>query len=252
MAAPGDGTVTGVAGTQPSKRSSMRAIGLIGGLSWESTVIYYQIINQRVRERLGGSHSANSLIWSVDYTTVEDLIFADRWDEVSMLLTGAGRKLEDLGAEVLLICSNTFSRVSDDVARATSVPVLHIADAVGAEVRSRGMRKVGLLGTRFTMEQPFYRDRLAAHGLDVVVPRREQRELVHRVIFDELVRGVLREPSRDAYARIVAGLADEGAEGVILGCTEIELLISEKDTAIPVLPSARLHAEAAAGFALAD
>ncbi|MEV4074850.1 aspartate/glutamate racemase family protein [Nonomuraea fuscirosea] len=229
----------------------MRAIGLIGGLSWESTVIYYQIINQRVRERLGGSHSADSLIWSVDYTTVENLIFADRWDEVSALLTEAGGKLERLGAEVLLICSNTFSRVSDDVARAANVPVLHIADAVGAEVRARGMRKVGLLGTRFTMEQPFYRDRLAAHGFEVVVPGREQRELVHRVIFEELVRGVLREPSRDAYARIVADLADDGAEAVILGCTEIELLIGEKDTPVPVLPSARLHAEAAAAFALA-
>ncbi|MFF0248772.1 aspartate/glutamate racemase family protein [Streptosporangium sandarakinum] len=230
----------------------MRAIGLIGGLSWESTLIYYQVINRRVRERLGGSHSANSLIWSVDYTTVEDLVFAGRWDEVSTLLTDAGRKLEDLGAEVLLVCSNTFSRVSDDVARAASVPVLHIADAVGTEVRARGMRKVGLLGTRFTMEQPFYRDRLAAHGFDVVVPRRDQRELVHRVIFDELVRGVLREPSRDAYAQVVADLAADGAEGVILGCTEIELLITEKDAAVPLLPSARLHAEAAAGFALAD
>ncbi|MEZ7129947.1 aspartate/glutamate racemase family protein [Nonomuraea sp. AD125B] len=228
----------------------MRAIGLIGGLSWESTVIYYQIINQRVRERLGGSHSADSLIWSVDYTTVEDLIFADRWDEVSALLADAGRKLQSLGAGVLLVCSNTFSRVSDDVARAASVPVLHIADVVGAEVRARGMRRVGLLGTRFTMEQPFYRDRLAAHGFDVVVPPRQQRELVHRVIFDELVRGVLRESSRDAFARIIAGLADRGAEGVILGCTEIELLITEKDTPVPLLPSARLHAEAAAGFAL--
>ncbi|WP_440066851.1 aspartate/glutamate racemase family protein [Streptosporangium sp. OZ121] len=229
----------------------MRTIGLIGGLSWESTMIYYRIVNQRVRERLGGSHSANSLIWSVDYTTVEDLIFADRWDEVGTLLADAGGKLEDLGAEVLLVCSNTFSRVSDDVARATGVPVLHIADAVGAEVRARGMHKVGLLGTRFTMEQPFYRDRLAAHGFDVVVPRREQRELAHRVIFDELVRGVLRESSRDAYAQIIADLAAGGAEGVILGCTEIELLITEKDTAVPLLPSARLHAEAAAGFALA-
>ncbi|GAA3017709.1 aspartate/glutamate racemase family protein [Streptosporangium longisporum] len=230
----------------------MRTIGLIGGLSWESTVVYYQIINQRVRERLGGSHSADSLIWSVDYTTVEDLIFAGRWDEVSTLLADAGRKLEDLGAEVLLVCSNTFSRVSDDVARAVTVPVLHIADAVGAEVRARGMRRVGLLGTRFTMEQSFYRGRLAAHGFEVIVPRREQRERVHRVIFDELVRGVLRESSRDAYARIIDELAADGAEGVVLGCTEIELLITEKDTAVPLLPSARLHAEAAAGFALAD
>ncbi|TMR98938.1 aspartate/glutamate racemase family protein [Nonomuraea basaltis] len=228
----------------------MRTIGLIGGLSWESTVIYYQVINQRVRERLGGSHSANSLIWSVDYTTVEDLIFAGRWGEVSTLLADAGRKLENLGAEVLLICSNTFNRVAEEVTRTASVPVLHIADAVGAEVRARGMAKVGLLGTRFTMEEPFYRDRLAAHGFEVVVPEREQRELIHRVIFDELVRGVLSESSKDVYARIIDDLTREGVEGVILGCTEIELLISEKDTGIPVFPSARLHAEAAAEFAL--
>jgi aspartate racemase len=229
----------------------MRVIGLIGGLSWESTVIYYQVINRRVRERLGGSHSADSLIWSVDYTTVEELAFTGRWDEVSALLSDAGRKLQDAGAGVLLVCSNTFSKVSDDVARATSVPVLHIADAVADEVRSRGMRKVGLLGTRFTMEERFYRDRLARHGFEVIVPPREQRDLVHDVIFDELVRGVIREPSRDAYTRIIDDLAAAGAEGVILGCTEIELLVSEKDSVVPLLPSARLHAEAAAAFALA-
>lgn len=230
----------------------MRTIGLIGGLSWESTVIYYQVINQRARERLGGSHSANSLIWSVDYTTVEDLIFADRWDEVGELLAGAGVRLEAMGAELLLICSNTFSRVNDEVERAASVPVLHIADAVGAEVSARGVRKVGLLGTRFTMEAPFYRDRLSRHGFEVVIPGRDERELIHRVIFDELIRGVLRPESRDAYVRTIAGLAAAGAEAVILGCTEIELLITEKDTAIPLLPSARLHAEAAADFAVAE
>jgi aspartate racemase len=229
----------------------MRTIGLIGGLSWESTLIYYQIINQRVRERLGGSHSANSVIWSVDYTAVEDLIFAGRWDDVGAMLADAGVKLESMGAELLLICSNTFSRVNDEVERAASAPVLHIADAVGAEVSARGMRKVGLLGTRFTMEEPFYRDRLARHGFEVAVPRREQRGLVHRVIFDELVRGVLSPASRDAFTQIIAGLADDGAEAVILGCTEIELLITDKDAAVPVLPSARLHAEAAASFALA-
>ncbi len=228
----------------------MRTIGLIGGLSWESTAIYYQIINQRVRERLGGSHSANSLIWSVDYTTVEDLIFAGRWDEVGDLLAGAGARLEAMGAELLLICSNTFSRVNDEVARAATVPVLHIADAVGADVRARGMRTVGLLGTRFTMEEPFYRDRLAEHGFEVVVPGRDERELVHRVIFEELVRGVLLPSSREAYVRAIDGLAARGAEAVILGCTEIELLITDEDTAIPLLPSARLHAEAAAELAL--
>jgi aspartate racemase len=228
----------------------MRTIGLIGGLSWESTAIYYQIINQRVRERLGGSHSANSLIWSVDYTVVEDLIFADRWDEVGEMLAGAGVKLETMGAELLLICSNTFSRVNDEVERAATVPVLHIADAVGAEVSARGMRKVGLLGTRFTMEEAFYRDRLTRHGFEVIVPEQDERDLVHRVIFEELIRGVLHPSSRDAYVGTIDNLAAQGAEAVILGCTEIELLITDKDTAIPLLPSARLHAEAAANFAL--
>ncbi|MFC5825081.1 aspartate/glutamate racemase family protein [Nonomuraea insulae] len=228
----------------------MRTIGLIGGLSWESTVIYYQVINQRVRERLGGSHSANSLIWSVDYTTVEDLIFAGRWDEVGTMLAEAGEKLEAQGAEMLMICSNTFNRVAEEVERVANVPFLHIADAVGAEVDNRGMRKVGLLGTRFTMEEPFYRDRLAAHGFEVIIPGRAQREQVHDVIFDELVRGVFRDSSKDAYVEIIAQLADQGAEGVILGCTEIELLVTDKDAPIPVLPSARLHAEAAAEFAL--
>ncbi len=228
----------------------MRTIGLIGGLSWESTVVYYQVINRRVRERLGGSHSANSLIWSVDYTVVEELIVAGRWDEVGALLADAGVRLEAMGAELLLICSNTFSRVHDEVERAASVPVLHIADAVAAEAEAGGMRTVGLLGTRFTMEEPFYRDRLAGHGFEVLVPGRDERELVHRVIFEELIRGVLRPSSRDAYARTIAGLADRGADAVILGCTEIELLITDEDTEVPLLPSARLHAEAAAGHAL--
>ncbi|WP_188192189.1 aspartate/glutamate racemase family protein [Nonomuraea sp. SYSU D8015] len=228
----------------------MRTIGLIGGLSWESTVIYYQIINQRVRDRLGGSHSANSLIWSVDYTTVEDLIFAGRWDEVGTMLADAGRTLERSGAEVLLICSNTFNRVADEVTRSASVPFLHIADVVGAEVLARGMRKVGLLGTRFVMEEPFYRDRLAAQGVEVVVPGAEQRGLIHEVIFKELIRGVLKDSSRAAYARIIDDLMEQGVEGVILGCTEIELLIGEKDVGVPLFPTARLHAEAAAEFAL--
>jgi aspartate racemase len=228
----------------------MRTIGLLGGLSWESTAIYYQIMNQRVRERLGGSHSAQSLIWSFEFKKFEDLIFAGRWDEVSALLGEAGQKLQGLGADTLLICSNTFHRVADQVADSVTVPVLHIADAVGAEIRDQGMRRIGLLGTRFTMEGTFYRDRLAAHGFEVVIPEEEQRMLIDRVIFDELVRGVLKESSREAYAEIVADLAAKGAEGVILGCTEIELLIDEKDTGIPVFPSARLHAEAAVDFAL--
>lgn len=229
----------------------MRVIGLIGGLSWESTVIYYQVINRRVRERLGGSHSADSLIWSVDYTTVEELAFAGRWDEVSALLSDAGRKLQDAGAGVLLVCSNTFSKVSDDVARATSVPVLHIADAVADEVRSRGMRKVGLLGTRFTMEMDFYRARMRGHGIDVLVPDEPDRTLVHDVIYQELTLGRVEPASREAYRRVIAGLAGRGAQGVILGCTEITLLVGQDDSPVPVFDSTRIHVEAALGLALA-
>ncbi|WP_033295240.1 aspartate/glutamate racemase family protein [Amycolatopsis jejuensis] len=232
----------------------MRTIGLIGGLSWESTVIYYQAVNQRVRERLGGSHSADTLVWSGDFQPVEDMLFTGKWDELGELLAGAGQKLEGMGAELLLICSNSCSRVNDALERVANVPVLHIADAVGTEISARGMRKVGLLGTLYTMdlEESFYPEMLAKYGVDVIVPELEDREEVHQVIFEELVRGVLSPSSRDAFVRTIDKLAAAGAEAVILGCTEIELLITDKDTAIPLLPSARLHAEAAAAFALAD
>ncbi|MEV0388981.1 aspartate/glutamate racemase family protein [Nonomuraea sp. NPDC050643] len=228
----------------------MLTIGLIGGLSWESTAIYYQTINSQTRKLLGRSHSARSLIWSFEFQEFEDMIFAGKWEEVSIRLSEAGSGLESLGADVALICSNTFHRIADTVADSLNIPLIHIADVVGREIVSHGMRKVGLLGTRFTMEQDFYVDRLARQGVEVIVPDKNDRELVDRVIFDELVRGVLNERSRQSYRRIIDELRLRGAEGVILGCTEIELLIGGGDVTLPVFPSARIHAESAVSFAL--
>ncbi|MFC5144943.1 aspartate/glutamate racemase family protein [Streptomyces aureoversilis] len=229
----------------------MKTIGLIGGMSWESTAEYYRILNERTRERLGGLHSARCVLHSVDFAEIEQLQVQGRWAEAGEVLARAARSLEAAGAELLLICTNTMHKVADSVEAATSVPLLHLADATAAAVRAAGLRRVGLLGTAFTMEQDFYRGRLAAGGLDVCVPDSAGRELVHRVIYEELCVGVVRDESRAAYRQVVEKLVAEGAEGVILGCTEIELLIGPEDSPVPLFPTARLHAEAAVDAALA-
>lgn len=231
--------------------TSMRTIGLIGGMSWESTAEYYRILNERTRERLGGLHSARCVLHSLDFAEIEQLQVQGRWAEAGEILAAAARSLEAAGADLLLICTNTMHKVADSVEAAVSVPLLHLADATAAAVRAAGLRRVGLLGTAFTMEQDFYRGRLAAGGLDVRVPDSEGRALVHRVIYEELCLGVVRDASRAAYRRVVEDLVAEGAEGVILGCTEIELLIGPEDSPVPVFPTARLHAEAAVDAALA-
>ncbi|MGI5526579.1 aspartate/glutamate racemase family protein [Streptomyces syringium] len=228
----------------------MRTIGLIGGMSWESTAEYYRILNERTRERLGGLHSARCVLHSVDFAEIEQLQVQGRWAEAGELLAAAARSLEAAGADLLLICTNTMHKVADSVEAAVSIPLLHLADATAAAVRAAGLRRVGLLGTAFTMEQDFYRGRLAAGGLDVRVPDAEGRALVHRVIYEELCLGIVRDASRAAYRRVVEDLVAEGAEGVILGCTEIELLIGPEDSPVPVFPTARLHAEAAVDAAL--
>ncbi|UQI45756.1 aspartate/glutamate racemase family protein [Streptomyces sp. HU2014] len=230
----------------------MRTIGLIGGMSWESTAEYYRILNERTRERLGGLHSARCVLYSVDFAEIERLQVHGRWAEAGEILAGAARSLEAAGADVLLLCTNTMHKVADSVEAAVSVPLLHLADATAAAVRAAGLRRVGLLGTAFTMEQDFYRSRLAAGGLDVRVPDAEGRALVHRVIYEELCLGVVRDDSRAAYRRVVEELVAGGAEGVILGCTEIELLIGPEDSPVPLFPTARLHAEAAVDVALAE
>ncbi|KOV37713.1 racemase [Streptomyces sp. XY431] len=228
----------------------MKTIGLLGGMSWESTATYYRLLNELTRDRLGGLHSAKCVLYSVDFAEVERLQAAGEWEAAGRLLADAARAVEAAGAELLLICTNTMHKVADQVADAVSVPLLHLADATAAAVLAAGVTRVGLLGTAFTMEQDFYRDRLASHGLDVLVPDRAGRALVHRVIYEELCLGVVREDSRAEYRRVIAELVAEGAEGVILGCTEIELLVGPGDSAVPVFPTTRIHAEAAVTAAL--
>ena len=229
----------------------MKTIGLIGGLSWESSLIYYRLINQLVAERLGGLHSARILLSSFDFQDIETLQQQGRWDEATARMVSAARTLERGGADLALICSNTMHRMADDVQRAIAIPLLHIADATADEVRAHGLRKVGLLATAYTMEQDFYKDRLGrAHGLDVLVPADADRRIVHDVIYDELCRGIARAESRRAYARIMRDLAGRGAEGVILGCTEIMLLVSQDDSPIPVFDTTTIHARAAVAAAL--
>ncbi|NUL03462.1 aspartate/glutamate racemase family protein [Streptomyces lunaelactis] len=228
----------------------MRTIGLIGGMSWESSAEYYRLLNELVRERLGGLHSAKCILHSVDFAEIEELQAAGDWERAGEILAEAARGLQAAGADLLLICTNTMHKVAGQVEAAVSVPLLHLADATADAVRARGIRRVGLLGTAFTMEQDFYRDRLAGHGLEVLTPDAEGRALVHRVIYEELCLGVVREESRAAYQDVIGKLVAAGAEGVVLGCTEIELLIGEKDSPVPVFPTTRLHAEAAVDAAL--
>ncbi|MFE4398606.1 MULTISPECIES: aspartate/glutamate racemase family protein [Streptomycetaceae] len=229
----------------------MKTIGLIGGMSWESTAEYYRLLNRLTRERLGGLHSARLVLYSVDFAQIERLQTAGRWEEAGEVLADAARSLEAAGADLLLICTNTMHKVADQVAAAVSVPLLHLADTTAAAVRAAGLRRVGLLGTAFTMEQDFYRGRLAAGGLDVQVPQADSRALVHRVIYEELCVGLVREESRAAYRRVIGELVAGGAEGIVLGCTEIELLVRPEDSPVPVFPTTRLHAEAAVDAALA-
>ncbi|WP_307172594.1 aspartate/glutamate racemase family protein [Streptomyces sp. B3I7] len=230
----------------------MKTIGLIGGMSWESTAEYYRILNERTRDRLGGLHSARCVVYSVDFAEIERLQVQGRWAEAGTVLAEAARSLEAAGADLLLICTNTMHKVADMVAAAVSVPLLHLADATADAVRASGLRRVGLLGTAFTMEQDFYRGRLEQAGLDVRIPERDGRALVHRVIYEELCVGVVRDDSRAAFQRVIKDLVAHGAEGVILGCTEIELLIGPQDSPVPIFPTARLHAEAAVADALSE
>ena len=229
----------------------MRTIGLIGGMSWESTAVYYRLLNEIVRARLGGLHSAELLLWSFDFHDIEACQAAGRWDRATALMVEAARRLERGGAELLLICTNTMHKMAPEVEAAVAVPLLHIADATAAPIKRRGLGRVGLLATAYTMEQDFYRGRLAAeHGLEVLVPDAAGRKAVHDIIYDELCRGVIRPESKARYREVVAGLLAEGAEGVILGCTEVGLLIKEGDVPAPVFDTTRLHAEAAVDAAL--
>jgi aspartate racemase len=231
----------------------VKTLGLIGGMSWESTVVYYRLINELVRERMGGLHSAQLLMWSFDFEEVERCQAEDRWDEATEMMVGAARRLEAGGADILVICTNTMHRMADEVEAATGLPLVHIADATAEAVRARGVGRVGLLGTAYTMEQDFYRGRLInRHGLQVVIPEEADRRTVHDVIYDELCQGEVSRKSRVRYLEIVARMRTHGAEGVILGCTEIGLLIGKNDLDIPVFDSTEAHAAAAVEAALAE
>ena len=223
----------------------MGRIGLIGGMSWKSSAEYYRLLNELTRERSGGLSSAECILYSVDFAEIEAMQVSGRWEEAGQRLASAARSLEAAGADLLVLCTNTMHKVADAVADATTVPLLHLGDATAAAVLRAGVGTVGLLGTAFTMEQDFYRGRLESHGLTVLVPVADDRALVHRVIYDELCRGEIRADSRAAYVDVLGRLAAAGAEGVILGCTEIELLVRQEDTRLPLFPSTRLHVEAA-------
>lgn len=229
----------------------MKTIGLLGGMSWESTVLYYQMLNEGVRERLGGLHSAKIIMNSVDFAEIEQFQVAGQWDAAGQKLAEAAAGLEQAGADIVLICTNLMHKVAPMIEARIKVPLLHIADAAGQSIQKMGLKKVGLLGARYTMEENFYRQRLhEKFGLEVVIPDENGRELVHQIIFAELCRGTLTEKSRNEFLAVIEKLRSEGAEGVILGCTEIPLLVRQKDTDLPLFNTTALHAQRALEFAV--
>jgi aspartate racemase len=221
----------------------MLTIGMLGGMSWESSAEYYRLANVLVRERLGGLHSAKVVLHSVDFAEIERMQVEGRWEDAGKALADAAAQVQAGGADFLLLCTNTMHKVFDQVQAAVDIPVVHLGDTTAQAIRRAGFTTVGLLGTGFTMDQPFYRERLESHGLKVLLPSAEDRATVHRIIYDELCLGIVREQSRRAYQDVISRF--DGAEGVILGCTEIELLISQVDVPVPVFPTTRLHVEAA-------
>jgi len=228
-----------------------QVIGLIGGMSWKSSAEYYRLINEDVRTRLGGLHSARCLMWSFDFADIEVLQRTDRWDEAAALMVDAAQRLERGGADFLVIATNTMHIAAPQVQAATSLPLLHIADPTAERIKAAGLRKVGLLGTAFTMEQDFYKGRLTReHGLEVLVPEAADRATVHRVVYEELVQGKIVDASREAYRKVIAGLVARGAEAIILGCTEIMLLVGPEDSPVPLYDTTGLHAEAAVARSL--
>jgi len=229
----------------------MKTIGLLGGMSWESTALYYQWINELVKEKLGGLHSARIAMVSIDFQEIEELQHKNQWEESGEILSKAARSVEAAGADFLVICTNTMHKVAPQIEEAIRIPLLHIADETAEEIKKQGMQTVGLLGTRFTMEQEFYAGRLQErHGLKVLIPNQEDRDAVHQVIYEELVLGKVKERSREEYLRIMNKLREEGAEGVIEGCTEIVMLVEQKHTEIPLFDTTAIHARKAVEKAL--
>jgi aspartate racemase len=229
----------------------VKTIGMIGGMSWESTLEYYRIVNQEVKARLGGLHSAKCLLYSVDFEEIEALQRQDEWSEAAEVLSRAAQGLEKGGADFILICTNTMHKVAEEVEQSVSLPLLNIADATAEKIIAAGMQKIALLGTRFTMEEDFYKGRLVnAFGLEVLVPNNAEMDVIHRVIYQELCLGKIDNNSRQKYLDVIDRLVGEGAEGVILGCTEIGLLVRQEDTPVPLFDTTEIHARAAVEFAL--
>lgn len=229
----------------------MKTIGLIGGMSWESSLEYYRIINEKVKQELGGLHSAKCILYSVDFEEIEVLQHEGKWDELTSIMIQAAQNLEKVGADMVVICTNTMHKMAEDVQARIDIPLIHIADATAQSIQEKDLSKVGLLGTKFTMEQDFYKGRLTEKfGLDVITPCDADRDIVHDIIYKELCLGVIQESSKHEYLRIIQELIDEGAEGIILGCTEIPLLVQQDDVSVPILDTTTLHAERAVMEAL--
>ncbi len=231
----------------------MKVIGLIGGMSWESSAEYYKILNETVKEKLGGLHSAKCIMYSVDFEEIEQLQHAGKWEEATAYMVDAAQRVEEAGADFVLICTNTMHKMADDVQSAIDIPLLHIADATAEKIKEQGLNTVGLLGTRFTMEEDFYKGRLKEKfGLDVVIPEDDERTTVHDIIYNELCLGKIRESSREKMKKSIEHLISKGAEGVVLGCTEIPLLIKQKDAVVPLFDTTLIHAQAAVDRALQE
>lgn len=228
----------------------MKTIGLIGGMSWESSALYYELINKRTKELLGGFHSSKCILASVDFAEIENLQRKDDWDGLNKLMVQSTKQLEKAGADLIILCTNTMHLCSEEMIKNTTVPFLHIASATGKNIKSKGLKKLALLGTKFTMERDFYRNILKEYDIEIMLPNQTDRELIHQVIYKELVLGNIKDSSREEFKRIIKALEYEGAEGVILGCTEIPLLIKQDDVDIPVFDTTKIHAESAVEIAL--
>lgn len=229
----------------------MKTIGLIGGMSWESTIPYYRLLNEGLKQQLGGLHSAKCILVSVDFYDIERMQQAGDWDAAAAMLADAARSLHAAGADFIVLCTNTMHKVADSIAAAVPIPLLHIADATAAAITKAGCRRVGLLGTKFTMQQPFYTQRLSEqYGLEVLLPTEAEQDSLHRIIYQELCQGVIDPESKQTVRKMMAGLAWQGVEGIILGCTEIGLLVSKADAAVPLFDTTVIHAKAAVDLAL--
>lgn len=223
----------------------MKTIGLIGGMSWESTLEYYRIINETIKEKLNKLHSAKIIMYSVDFEEIELLQHKGKWDELGKIMAEIAKTLERAGADFIVICTNTMHKVAQEVEKSVRIPLLHIVDVTAEKIKAQGLKKVALLGTKFTMEDNFYRDRLKKHGIEAIIPEEEERQIVHDVIFKELCLGEIKESSKEKFKKIIDNLAKKGAEGVILGCTEIPLLIKQEDVGLPIFDTTEIHAKAA-------